>query len=778
MSEKANESKTDFEFKNASWELFYLSQLFRKSHISNDYSPNEKFSSILSLTSCGEKYAKLLKDEIENIGDFEINFLLFAKFGHEDIFIDPRSTDINAIRCILNDEIICNKIRYPWIFDRLLYDKFFDIYEDEPPKSLSYEETIRLLENTPMGVFQLGNNLVGPYGLLVSRCKRSFGPTLDLPLWHCPNPVCNNIHYVTIFSGNERLRLISKIFGEKLNPICYPNMNWAKDYEDKYHNKEEFYDDLILQNLPHFLMAAFNLDESQQILKQLIDAYSDEIRALFPKRGNFTDSYSIVKNMNKNQCLQLMLLVEDKVIINGVESLIDAKKIEIPATEIRAPKIYNRDYWNWIHTDIECSRFGIRNSEPSGDLALCRLRRLIKDIYENKNETTQLEWKLRHIKGESLYEKLDRYIFLENPDKIISELVLDNIAHLDKSFELLRHGNFLKPRNADEEKLIIKKILWKLGFNIYSFPDYIELFWKRFDKFIISSRLNSNYGEDDREKIRSSAVNFFVSLEQVLNYSLSFITWALLSDHYLGTKFKLDLMQAQEFMAEKLSGTCIGDTKLDFDPAGKNTLFPLVIGFDILANHCKGMLNERDKFLRCDLEIPSFTKFSKLQLFPFSHKALILDLREKDREKLLELLKETNQLLTRAQICSVRNRIEHARSENEFPTKDEIENACAAIKIAVKNLLDYGVCPSIHYFAGMVSDEYKREICKYKDSMNNEVSLLTSTQFDDCGLPEYEKSMIIVPLLHIGDSVEPMRFGFKERSNYTEMWSNYPKRRT
>lgn len=148
-------------------------------------------------------------------------------------------------------------------------------------------------------------------------------------------------------------------------------------------------------------------------------------------------------------------------------------------------------------------------------------------------------------------------------------------------------------------------------------------------------------------------------MEQILNYSLSFITWTLLSDHYLETMFRLNLAQAQEFMAMRLSGISIGETKLEFDPAGKNTLFPLILGFDILANLCRKMLDESDKFLRPDSEIPDFLKYSKLESFPFFHKVLILDLRENDREKVLELLKETSQSLTRAQVCNIRNRIEH-----------------------------------------------------------------------------------------------------------------------
>ena len=125
------------------------------------------------------------------------------------------------------------------------------------------EESVELLENSPIGVFQLGNNLVGPYGLLNSLCKRELRPTLSLPLWHCPSPICSNIHYVTLLNGNERLSQTSEVLLEKLDPIIYLNKEWMKNYEDIWDNNKEFFDDLLLQDLPYFLMAAFNLDESR-----------------------------------------------------------------------------------------------------------------------------------------------------------------------------------------------------------------------------------------------------------------------------------------------------------------------------------------------------------------------------------------------------------------------------------------------------------------------------------------------------------------------------------
>jgi hypothetical protein len=308
-------------------------------------------------------------------------------------------------------------------------------------------------------------------------------------------------------------------------------------------------------------------------------------------------------------------------------------------------------------------------------------------------------------------------------------------------------------------------------------PEFVDLFWKRFDKFYSISTEKSNYSESDREAIRSSAVNLFVSLEDVLGQSLSFIVWALLSDHYQDTKYILNLSDAQRYTASKLGAVSLGETVVEFDPAGKNTLFPLIIGFNILSDKCLKLLNEHCDFERGDSEFLACYKYSKLESFPFLHKMLFFDLREKDREKVIGLLRETYQSLTRVQVCDIRNRIEHARKEGEFPKREEIEKACHAMKKVVQDLIDYGIYPSVYYFAGQIIDEYKRILVKYKDYKNSEICLLQSNQFHSCGLPSFEKPIVIIPCMHVGDSAEFIRFEFEESSNYTAMWENYPKRR-
>ena len=90
--------------------------------------------------------------------------------------------------------------------------------------------------------------------------------------------------------------------------------------------------------------------------------------------------------------------------------------------------------------------------------------------------------------------------------------------------------------------------------------------------------------------IRASGVNFFVSLEEVLEHSLAFSAYALLNDHYASDdqyRFKCSLSDAREFMVSQLDGRAMGSGRpVQLDPTGRNTLYPLIHGFGVLAALC------------------------------------------------------------------------------------------------------------------------------------------------------------------------------------------------
>ena len=411
-----------------------------------------------------------------------------------------------------------------------------------------------------------------------------------------------------------------------------------------------------------------------------------------------------------------------------------------------------------------------------GKIALARLKRLIKKIYNNKENEELLDWKLSNSEGRSLLERLDKYIYFSDPKEILSDLIMDSPSHLRATFDLLKYGYFAIPRSEEDKINIINKLLWKIGFDIHLYPEYLSLFWDRYAKFIsiLVSDGCQEYDERKMDLIRSSAVNFFVSLEQILGYCLSFSTWALLSDHYLDTHYKFNFNIAQSFMASKLNDNA--EEKLIFDPSGKNTLYPLIMGFSCLSSICANMINNKENYIRPESEIPIPYKKTSIEIFPFLHRALILDLRNQDQEEVLDLLKEATTSLSRANVCSIRNRIEHSREKKEFPSKDEIERMCEVISSKVKDLIRFGLCPSVFWLMELSQDKYNRDFIKCNDWDGREIIMIISPQHSYCRFPNFSNPLVIVPGMHIGDSGEIMRFRFEETSSYTEMWKNFPRR--
>lgn len=344
------------------------------------------------------------------------------------------------------------------------------------------------------------------------------------------------------------------------------------------------------------------------------------------------------------------------------------------------------------------------------------------------------------------------------------------------SFDLLRFGQFSLPSTPDEEDSLVERIMWKLGIDVELYPQHNTIFWQRLENLLKTARTYAQYNESDREQIRGSAVNFFVSLEEVLDHSLSFATWALLSDHYGETRFACDYDAARATMASRLSGRKnSAGNKMVFDPQGRNTLYPLIGGFALLAHLCREILTTADDWKRPDEEFPGYSGETPLQLFPFRHKALLLDLRETDRARIIQLLEEITSSLEMADVANVRNRIEHRRPD--FPSQEEIEGACGTLAEVMNKMEHSGVTPLVYLYAGRSVDRYARTVIALRDYKGREILISRPTEYQACRLPSLYEPCILVPWMRLGDSPDTVRFRYEEQSDYREMWHGYPLRR-
>ncbi|WP_147469208.1 hypothetical protein [Corallococcus sp. AB045] len=721
---------------------------------------------------------ELAKDEPDSSED-ERALALILKFSHHKLLIDPDRTDVGAIEAMLHGHLLEGSLKLPWVGGRILHDRFFDKFPNHTG-DLSHLQTLELLDETPTGVFQVGTLLVGPLGVLESHQYRYVPPLSTVPVRYCSDPSCESLHPVDIADAEGKVIGLLDLLELASNYVFKEDeRNWVHllvDYSPDY------YDDFSLEDLPWFLSSSFSEAELRQILKELLTTKAGLLRPRLPKdkqlrRAVDGTAEQIVGRLKIDEVLQLIMIASSVDVVESIEALIERRVIFIPETEVRMPPI-QRSLGNWLDVACECSQFGVRVSPLFQQIEMARLRRLVGDVFCDPRDVEELGWKLRHVDGESIRSRLDAYVHATEPRQVVSNLLLSGPVYLRRTFDALRLSAFKMPQDRKEEDRLVDKILWKLGFDIRIFPSYQRLFWERLDRLLEVARKGSGYEERDKENIRSAAVNFFVSLEEALDYSLSFSSWLLLQDHYAVSRFQCNFDEAREFMARRLSGRRkTADGAIEFESSGKNTLYPLIQGFSILAELCAELLASPEQWLRPAKEMPSYHDKQKLFQLPFRYKIELMNLSEADRDAIIRELHETTQKLDAANVSSVRNRLEHKRVD--FPDRVEIENACGAISEVMGKLEASGLMPTVFFFSGLRLDPYGRGTVLLQDHRGRKLEAFHPSAFQFSGIPSLMDggALIVVPRAHISGSAEYLRFRFKEKSDFASIWQDYPRRR-
>lgn len=774
------EKYKDGNFRKFFVRLYAIRWLFNGGVVATGYKPDEKLKDIINLTDEGEKLASIIEKEISGIKVEEVRLALFSKFYHLDLLVDAYNTVPEKVQEILSDDLLHGRIRYPSVYGRSLYDRFYEMFPEIRVDNLPYDDTMKLLENQPQGILQIMDFVTGPFGILRSNSNRYIVPSLEVPLWHCPDPSCTAIHSVRLNKGECKFLDTVRFLNRYCEKTYGPSSQWYYFFREQGITDNYYYGDINLSNLPILLEEAFSARELQSILEELLRQNSREMREIFPKNDNLKELFSgsaekISKSMNKPKCLQLILLMSDEQVARAIEELINKGIIMIPTTEVRKAIIteYKAD---WFDTQCEVSQFGIRSITEESGIGPKRLKRLIQEVYEETNDIEQLKWSLRHIEGETINQKLDRYIDSEDPKEVVKNLILISEDKIKKTFEIIKYGIFEIPDSKVKEEYLIDKLLWKLGFNIKVYPAEQKIFGERFARLNEVVSISDEYGEYEKEQIRSVGVNFFVSLEEILDMSLSFTTWVLLSDHFGITNFRLNLDVACDFMSSTLTGRKVGTNEIVFQKNGKNTLYPLIQGFRILADMCKEIReNGEKKFRRSESELPGYFGKTQIQLFPFTHKKLILDLNQNDYDKIVGILSEVTTVLEKGNICDIRNRIDHGG--RDFPRRTEIEEALNATKRIIDKIEEVGICPLVYLMSRLEVDGYMRGFAVFKNYKGMEIQVKIGTQFEACKLPAPEGYLVIFPEIHMDDTTEILRFKIEEKSDFTDIWKDYPKRK-
>jgi hypothetical protein len=766
--------------------LLSLHYLLRRARITEKYHTPSAIKELIVLTDAGMLLMEAMKKRLPDVSENSLYYGFLLDMYHKEFWIDSEQTDVSALIDLFDQLFYSGGLQVPWMFGRDLYDNYYRLFAEQK-EALSLEETADLLANTPIGVAQIGHLLVGPFGILENiSTPRPILPAYEVPLWHCMDMGCEQLHAVELKLACIDEIEIADAINDAAVELLGEGVDWGNKFRQTFPYKSNFYDDVSVNDIASVLITCLSGVELKNLCTQLLISNSAHLRGQLKLRGAnlalFKNSGSVIASkLSREQCLQMVLLLDDKTIIDTLERLIQEGMISIPNSEIRTSRLGGRGPSGWLGMYSEVSQFGFRRvaaSFPNITIAIARLRKLILDFYEDRRiGQSNLLHLLRFSHGDSASQKLDDYISRSDPRTVVRDLISIHDKGLTESISYLKFGYAPELKCIEDESAMINKILWKLGFSVPFHSSVHSTFENRLDALLSSSREVTNSSEAERERTRSAGVNLFVSLEELLDLSLSYSSWLCLSDHFGRTRFRFKVSDARAIAAKYLSGKKISSTaKLELKKDGKNTLFPLIEGMRILGEHiCALRKKSSKKFLRTLSDEPGYAGKNSLERFPFLHTLFLYDMNEGDVGRCSDLLIKVSAILSDGKICDIRNRLEHKR--DDFPSREEIEQCSNAISGAMKLLIGSGLCPVEYYRTETRTDVYGRIVHTFENYSGKRVSLNRFPSHLLSYNPPNDGPIAITPFVHIGDSADIFYADIVHVSEYVEMWKDYPKRR-
>lgn len=199
-----------------------LSVLFRGALLSPSYVADPAWTESIVLSDAGNTllHAFGLNKESDQA---TIKLALFKKFFHHHCLINCDASDLAEAQRVLDEELRGGKLFLALRWGRTLYDRYNDTFcEVAREEHLQSHAVLDLLAGTPIGVYQAGDIITGPLGLLQAQEARYIPPSRVLHLWHCSDIGCEAVHNVELLQPETALgrreKELSQLFSEMLGP--------------------------------------------------------------------------------------------------------------------------------------------------------------------------------------------------------------------------------------------------------------------------------------------------------------------------------------------------------------------------------------------------------------------------------------------------------------------------------------------------------------------------------------------------------------------------------
>ncbi|GAA1767035.1 hypothetical protein [Agromyces humatus] len=733
-----------------------LLDILRDCIIADDYTIPDDLNNALILTDRGNSLkSRLIRKE--EVPAKEAHLMCALVLGHDELFVDVSATEIDALTASIGRQIKNRQIRFPFIYSRDLYDAFADQFEEEKD-SISTEETIKLLDKIPAGVFQYGRFVIGPSGISQSPFQRALRFSKRVPAFHCSDPVCRDLHSVVLTTGYKAGINAQR---DKLEQLLESSSEPAADWSG------------LAMEINRITDSHFGNHWHAPVVTLLGDCLSiDELRMVLSSQGESAD------NLARPRALEVALLRSDKALVAALDQLVQAGDIKVPTGEIRAPISTAHLRSGAFRLRPQLGERGVRSVSGDPGLPTLRERELVKQLYlaENEQERHELDWQLRSLDGVSLEVRLDDYIRTRTPAEALTRLVLARSSSAIAASEIAGLGD-LEGVSDDE---LIARLTWKLGFDLDGAEDAHAPFWRQHEKLsaIVQSWLGA--GPGDADEFKGQASTYFSTLEGVLEETLAFAAWALLRDHINAPRpfsydNEADRTRGLELLQDAYAEWTAKRPKETLRFTGRLTMFTLARGFGVLSEALGAVRAAPDALLRNRQDFPDYATRSALQRFPFESTVPFLDLAEHSQERIIEGLREVERTLDPLVLSRVRNDYSHYRRTS--PELAGMEATLEAVGRGVRAIENLGFGLNLCQPSSETTDRWGRRRVDFVGPRSLRHTFARPSSLDWVGLPSLRKPQYLVRAAAFDDANEVLRFTRQYESEFSRMWDNYPRPR-
>ncbi len=760
-----------FEEKEKLFELYGLSVFCAHAFLSQGFEPSPKWADCVALTQHAiECIDKIHQRGIQHPGAHEI-FSLFQIFYHYDLFVDYMKTEVEPVRTLVNEMHKAGQAKWPYVFGNGLYHKFNDSHQGGQTDHLDAPQVEDLLRGTPQGVFQMGKIVSGPFGFLRGLEERMLEPTLKVTLWHCSDPGCLARHNVQLIgfkspfqrSKDSILHSILDLFGP---PSEWDTRIMGISRMGKWPNGRPYYD------LPAIIGDCIIGKERTNLLIRCLRSPSNSIlmNALSGSRRKAENPKALAEGLTAAEQHQLLLLITDRDLVGYIDELIAKKEILIPPAEMRSKKTYAIDYYR--DTASGLSSLGIRSRAHP---AVLELASAVWSTYETLGILDDLLWRLRGREGTTLRHSVLDFIRVYGPEKTVQDLILSSRAITKAITEKMNFQIF----QGENESVTIRRLLWKLGFNLARYEDSYQILRDRiheFEKSIL--QLGSELAESDKAQVRGIGVNLFVSVESFLEDLICYNVWLLSSDHFTGTNFHFTKSEAQKAITKTLGQKLVSESEtLRWSTEGSNTLGTLLMYLEAYRAWLKGRPGaEKTEIVRKKQDYPHYAD-DTVFVFPFKHTALWADVPPQIMAAYTDIIDKLCIQIAQANLAAVRNGLEHKREEDKFPEPDKMLACASRLHQVVKMADDFRLVPKLYWGIRSECDNHYNVCETFSDYRGSTVTLWDPPTV--LGIPQNTIGVpcLIAPFDFLGQPNSILIFSVTSRSEYSEYWENYPRRR-